>query len=168
MIVVNGNRLLGRSRHADCRYGGNGNGNSGKCTGFEKFPAAQMREPERERDSFVSFSLEVFMAGYFLNSRPVCLFDRVAAVNGDSLTDTRLAAGRHSQSTARATSSGRLGLRFDNSSISAFRASGSLSVIVSSIGVWIMPGHAALILIPFAAYSRAALFVRPITPCFNV
>ena len=43
MIVVNGNRLLGRSRHADCRYGGNGNGNSGKCTGFEKFPAAQMR-----------------------------------------------------------------------------------------------------------------------------
>lgn len=124
-------------------------------------------EPERERDSFVSFSLEVFMAGYFLNSRPVCLFDRVAAVNGDSLTDTRLVAGRHSQSTARATSSGRLGLRFDNSSISAFRASGSLSVIVSSIGVWIMPGHAALILILFAAYFRAALFVRPITPCFD-
>lgn len=50
-------------------------------------------EPERERDSFVSFSLEVFMAGYFLNSRPVCLFDRVAAVNGDSLTDNQ-AGGR--------------------------------------------------------------------------
>src|SRR5580658_7082339 len=37
--------------------------------------------------------------------------------------------------------------------------------IRSAIGVSVNPGHTALIRIPFLAFSRAAVFVSPITPC---
>src|SRR6266702_4278594 len=40
------------------------------------------------------------------------------------------------------------------------------SGISETMGVSIVPGHTALIRIPREAYSRAALFVSPITPCF--
>ena len=48
----------------------------------------------------------------------------------------------------------------------SFIVSGSLAIISATIGVSIAPGHTALMRMPREAYSSAALFVRPITPCF--
>ena len=47
----------------------------------------------------------------------------------------------------------------------SFIASGSLASISATIGVSIVPGQTALMRMPRAAYSRAALLVMPITPC---
>src|SRR6185369_5672114 len=46
-----------------------------------------------------------------------------------------------------------------------FHGFGFLAIISATIGVSIAPGHTALMRIPREAYSRAALFVSPITPC---
>src|SRR5437016_8123569 len=48
----------------------------------------------------------------------------------------------------------------------SFMASGSLASISETMGVSIVPRHTALMRIPREAYSRAALFVSSITPCF--
>ncbi len=45
--------------------------------------------------------------------------------------------------------------------------SSPLAIISVTIGVSMVLGQMALILMPRGAYSRAALRVRPITPCFD-
>src|SRR5437879_13491711 len=49
----------------------------------------------------------------------------------------------------------------------SFMASGSFANISATIGVSMVPGHTALMRIPREAYSSAALFVRPMTPCLD-
>src|SRR5437667_3302798 len=49
----------------------------------------------------------------------------------------------------------------------SFIASGSLANMSATIGVSMVPGHTALMRMPLEAYSSAALFVSPITPCLD-
>src|SRR6266550_8163321 len=80
---------------------------------------------------------------------------------------TKLAKGLHSQTTAAAISSGRpsrpIGWSLTISSI----VSDSLAIMSATIGVSMVPGHTALMRMPLEAYSSAALFVSPITPCLD-
>ena len=47
------------------------------------------------------------------------------------------------------------------------RSSSPLAIISATIGVSMVPGQTALMRMPRGAYSRAALVVSPITPCFD-
>ena len=47
------------------------------------------------------------------------------------------------------------------------RSSSPLAIMSATIGVSMVPGQTALMRTPRGAYSRAALLVRPITPCFD-
>src|SRR5205823_8904513 len=78
---------------------------------------------------------------------------------------TKPAPGLQSHSTAEAISSGLPRRPIGCSFVMSFIVSGSLAIIAATIGVSMAPGHMALMRMPRAAYSRAALFVRPITPC---
>src|SRR6185437_8953332 len=77
------------------------------------------------------------------------------------------APGLHNHRTAEAISSD-LPIRPRGMSLNtAFIASGSFATAFATMGVSITPGHIALTRMPRPAYSRAALFVSPITPCFE-
>ena len=78
---------------------------------------------------------------------------------------TKPAPGLQSHNTAEAISSGLPRRPIGCSFIMSFMVSGSLAIIAATIGVSMAPGHIALMRMPRAAYSRAALLVRPITPC---
>lgn len=47
------------------------------------------------------------------------------------------------------------------------RSSSPLAIMSWTIGVSMVPGQIALMRMPRGAYSRAALPVRPITPCLE-
>jgi hypothetical protein len=50
--------------------------------------------------------------------------------------------------------------------VASARSSSPLAAMSATIGVSMVPGQTALIRIPRGAYSRPALVVGPITPCF--
>src|SRR4051794_39388603 len=77
------------------------------------------------------------------------------------------APGLHNQRTAEAISSELPSRPNGISFITAFIVSGSSARALATMGVSMAPGHIALIRIPRAAYSRAALLVKPITPCLE-
>src|SRR5262249_9084662 len=78
---------------------------------------------------------------------------------------TKDAASEHSHTTASAISSG-FPIR-PTGSAAAIRSAmpGRLAVTLSTIGVWITPGHTAFTRTPDLAYSNAAVRVNPTTPC---
>src|SRR5262249_46298756 len=86
---------------------------------------------------------------------------------------TAPAPGRHSQSTALATSSGRTSRCCGFARVSAARASPSLLPVVrtmfeiaaATMSVSVYPGHTALTVTSERAVSSASARVRPITPC---
>src|SRR6266699_4583736 len=79
----------------------------------------------------------------------------------------RLAPGLHSQRTAAAISSGRPSRPIGWSLTMSSMVIDSLAIMSATIGVSMAPGHTALMRIPLEAYSSAALFVSPITPCLD-
>src|SRR5713101_8258502 len=78
---------------------------------------------------------------------------------------TNEAASEHSQMTASAISSGRALRPIGSTSSSRAASLGRPATIPWTSGVSTTPGHTSLTLIPERAYSSAAHFVRPTTPC---
>ena len=77
----------------------------------------------------------------------------------------KLAPGLHSHSTAAAISSGSPSRLMGWLASACCRSSSPVASMSVTIGVAMVPGQTALIRIPRGAYSRAALLVRPRTPC---
>src|SRR5215203_696139 len=78
---------------------------------------------------------------------------------------TNPAPGLVSHSTEAAISSGVPSRLMGWLALATSRSSSPLSIMSVTIGVAIVPGQMALIRTPRGAYSRAALRVRPMTPC---
>src|SRR5215204_4140545 len=78
---------------------------------------------------------------------------------------TNPAPGLVSHSTEAAISSGVPSRLMGWLALATSRSSSLLSIMSVTIGVAIVPGQMALIRTPRGAYSRAALRVRPMTPC---
>src|SRR2546426_9424855 len=77
---------------------------------------------------------------------------------------TNEAASEQSHTTASAISSGVPTRPIGSLAMMRALRSGSLRPL-AVIGVWITPGQTQLTRIPCCAYSSAAVFVRPTTPC---
>jgi hypothetical protein len=79
----------------------------------------------------------------------------------------RLAAVLQSHRTAAAISSARPRRPMGWLAIASATLSSSLAIMSVTIGVSMVPGQMALTRMPRGAYSRAALRVRPMTPCLE-
>jgi hypothetical protein len=139
----------------------------GTCHAIERV-SSQRAEPERRHPDAVVQSNKRGFSSDCLHS--VLAFDLQRFVlivpstrrRQKRVTDHEARGGLHSQRMAAAIFSGRPRHPSGISFITAFIVSGSSASARSTIGVWTLPRQTALMRMPLAAYSRAALFVRGI------